>query len=139
MAAFVVKCKQLGDMPKLIKEIEEDAHFPEAAKVLLVTSLPRLAAKWLNHSGISAEYQDEISVMTAILLIVQHRRQTLSRLDKLIAEQKKSKEPEPKKDPQQTIFTGEPPKPTGEKKPAEPTTPALGQTQQIAKVANEPI
>lgn len=139
VAAFVAKCKQLGDMPKLIKEIEEDSHFPAAAKVLLVTSLPRLAAKWLNHTGISAEYQDEIAVITAILLIIQHDRKASARIDKLIAAQKASKQPEPKKEPTQMIFAGAAPDPApaADRKPAEPAAaaaPALGSVQQIATI-----
>lgn len=72
-------------MPKLIKEIEADAHFPKSAKVILKNALPRLAAKWLNKSGISAEYQDEVACVTALLLIVQHDRKMSGKLDELIA------------------------------------------------------
>jgi len=47
--------------------------------------LPRLAAKWLNKSGISAELRDEVAVVTALLLIVKHDRSMASKLDVLIA------------------------------------------------------
>lgn len=141
VAIFAAKCKQLGEMSKLIKEIEEDAHFPAAAKVLLATSLPRLAAKWLNKSGISAEYQDEVACVTAILLIIQHDRKTAAKLDKLIAQTKAPKEPEKKEE--QNIFgaiSSETPAAGREVKPgtskSEPSgpAPALGADQQIAKV-----
>lgn len=85
VSSFVGKCSEAGIMPKLIKEIEQDTHFPKASKVLLKEALPRLAAKWLNRSGISAEYQDEVSVVTALLLIVQHDRKMSAKLDELIA------------------------------------------------------
>ena len=84
VASYAARCEEAGLMPKLCKEIADDAHFPKAAKVLLQQSLPRLAAKWLNKSGISAEFQDEVSVVTALLLIVQHERKVNERFDKLI-------------------------------------------------------
>ncbi len=118
-------------MPKLIKEIEEDAHFPKAAKVLLVTSLPRLAAKWLNYSGISAAYQDEPAVATAILLIIKQDRATNAKLDKLIAQTKAPKGPEKKEG--QTIFETTPAAKTEPTKEASPAA-ALAAPQQIATV-----
>lgn len=119
-------------MPKLIKEIEGDAHFPKSAKVLLVTSLPRLAAKYLNKSGISAEYQDELSVATAILLIVKHNREVSQKLDKLIAQTKAPKAPEKKEE--QTIFA--PLAPAGKTEPTKEATPAaaLAAPQQLATI-----
>lgn len=132
VAQFAAKCKQLGDMPKLIKEIEGDAHFPKAAKVLLVTSLPRLAAKWLNKSGISAEYQDELAVATAFLLIIKQDRATNAKLDKLIALTKGPKGPEKKEG--QTIFeTPTAAAKTEAPKEASPAA-ALAAPQQIATV-----
>lgn len=132
MAQFAAKCKQLGDMPKLVKEIQADAQFPKTAKVLLVTSLPRLAAKWLNKAGISAEYQDELACVTAVLIIVKHDRETSAKLDKLILQIKKPTVPEKKEE--QTIFGGvQPPA----KEPAQaplPAQPAAGQPQPIATV-----
>jgi phage terminase large subunit GpA-like protein len=132
VAQFAAKCKQLGDMPKLVKEIEADAHFPKAAKVLLTTSLPRLAAKWLNKSGISAEYQDELAVATAILLIIKHDRSTNAKLDELIAQTKSRKTPESKQE--QVIFGS--PAPAAKTEPTKEASPAaaLSAPQQIATV-----
>lgn len=95
VSSFAGKCTEAGLMPKLVKEIGEAAHFPRAARVLLKESLPRLSAKWLNRSGISSEYQDEVAVVTALLLIVQHDRKTSAKLDELIAAYKQK--PEEKK------------------------------------------
>jgi hypothetical protein len=88
VAMFAAKCQEGGLMPKLCKQIESDAHFPKTAKIILKRSLPRLACKWLNKSGVSAEFQDEVAVVTALLLIVQHDRKMHSKLDELIAAQK---------------------------------------------------
>lgn len=111
-------------MPKLIKEIQEDAHFPATAKVLLAVSLPKLAAKWLNTSGISAEYQDELSCLTAVLIIIQHDRKMSAKLDKMIAEHKAGdgKQP-PKKET-----------PAPEEKPAAAVPAIAAAPQQIAIV-----
>lgn len=85
VGVFLGKCEQAGLMPKLVKEIEADAHFPQAAKALLKDSLPRLACKWLNKFGVSAEFRDELACVTAILLIVKNDRSTAKRLDELIS------------------------------------------------------
>lgn len=88
VSQFMAKCEEAGITGKLFDEIEKDAHFPKGAKILLKDALPRLAAKWLNRSGISAEYQDEAAVITAILLIIQNDRKNSSKLDELIAQRK---------------------------------------------------
>jgi len=89
---FVGRLQEAGLMPKLITQIEKDSHFPKLAKVMLKRSLPRLAAKWLNKAGISAEHQDELEVVTALLLIVQHDRKSSARIDELIAEHREQQE-----------------------------------------------
>ncbi len=86
---FLGRCAEAGLTAKLTKEIEADVRFPGTAKVLLKNAIPRLAAKWLNKSGISAEYQDEISVVTALVLIIKNNYQVNRRFDDLIEEQKK--------------------------------------------------
>lgn len=93
VGAFVAKCEEAKLLPALIKEIERDASFPKTAKVLLKQSLPRVAAKWLNKSGVSAEFQDELACVTAVLLIVQHDRKLTEKLDELIASQKPKETP----------------------------------------------
>ena len=88
---YLVRCEKAGLTGKLVKEIEADARFPDSAKTLLKHSLPRLAAKWLNKAGISAEWQEEISVITALLLIFQHEAQVNARFKKLVEELHKEK------------------------------------------------
>ncbi|MGC3958121.1 MAG: hypothetical protein QM813_09345 [Verrucomicrobiota bacterium] len=85
---FVAKCEEAGITGKLLKEIETDARFPKLAKIMLKRSLPRLAAKWLNRSGVSAEYQDELEVVTALLLMVQSDRKNSAKLDELIEQRR---------------------------------------------------
>jgi hypothetical protein len=95
VAGYLARCAEAGLTPKLTREIELDARFPKVAKALLKNAIPRLAAKWLNKTGISAEYQDEISVLTALILIVKHGAQTNSRLEELIEEVKKQRSAPP--------------------------------------------
>lgn len=92
VASYVGKCQEAGLMPKLIKEIEKDAHFPRTAKVMLKDALPRIAAKYLNMTGISAAYRDELACMTSLILIVKNDRKMSSRFDELIGELKKARQ-----------------------------------------------
>lgn len=85
---FIRKCSEAGLTGKLVKEIQEDAHFPKPAKVLLCRSLPRLAAKLMNKSGLSAEYEDEVAVVSALLLVVQNDWKLANRLEEVIAANK---------------------------------------------------
>jgi hypothetical protein len=85
---FIGKCAEAGLTPKLCKEIEADAHFPKMAKTLLKHSIPRLAAKWLNRAGLSAEWQEEISVLSAIILIIKQQAKVNTRLEELIQQNK---------------------------------------------------
>lgn len=108
LAKFLIRTQKLGQMPELIKEIEEDAHFPPEAKALLQISLPRCAAKWLNKSGLSAEYQDEIAIVTAVLLIYQHDRKIMLRLDKITADLAKEQDKQNRRQGEaQAIFGAE--------------------------------
>jgi hypothetical protein len=91
--SYLRKCTEAGLTGKLAKEIEVDARFPKSAKALLKLAIPRLAAKWLNKTGISAEYQDEIAVLTAVILIVKHEMSVRARFEELIVEFKKAKVP----------------------------------------------
>lgn len=96
VAMFAAKCQEAGLLPKLCKQIEADAHFPKAAKIILKRSLPRLACKWLNQTGVSAEYQDEVAVVTALVLVIQHDRKMAGKLDELIAATQAGKVESPK-------------------------------------------
>lgn len=85
VAQFLEKCREAGLVGQLIKEVERDAYFPKTAKLLLKNALPRLAAKYLNKAGFSAEYRDELACVTAVLLIIKHDRSLSQRLDEMIA------------------------------------------------------
>jgi hypothetical protein len=121
---FLERCAQAGLTAKLTKEIENDARFPATAKVLLKHAIPRLGAKWLNKAGISAEYQDEISVVTALILIVRNNAQVNARFDEIIEEQKKLKASAPAPAPSLTK-----PPPTPSPKPA--PAPSANQTVEV--------
>ena len=84
VAKYVAAVTEAGLMPKLVREIEADAHFPNTAKMLLKRSLPKLAAKWLNKAGLSAEFEDELSCVTAVILIVGHDRKFSAKVREII-------------------------------------------------------
>ena len=84
VGGFIAKCAEAGITGKLCKEIEADAHFPKTAKALLKHSIPRLAAKWLNRAGISAEWQEEISVLTAVILIIKQNAKLNARFEEIV-------------------------------------------------------
>ena len=84
VGSYIARCAEAGLTEKLSKEIAKDAHFPPVAKALLKSSIPRLAAKWLNRTGLSAEWQEEISVLTAIILIIKQGAKNNARFEELI-------------------------------------------------------
>lgn len=94
VARFAARCQRLKQFPKLFAEIELDPHFPKAAVALLKDSLPRLACKWLNKFGVSAEFRDELACVTAVLLIVKNDRATFARVDAVLLRLEKEAKPQ---------------------------------------------
>ena len=93
VAQYAAMCKEANLLPKLCKEIEGDAYFPKLSKKVLSRCLPRLAAKYLNKSGVSAEFQDEVAVVTAFLLIAWNDRNIAKRFAEYTEKNKKPDEP----------------------------------------------
>lgn len=119
VAQYIAQCKEAKLLPKLCKEIEDDAYFPKLSKKVLSRSLPRLAAKYLNKTGVSAEFQDEVATFTAVLLILWSDRQLAKRLAEYADKAKQIAEP-----PKPATPATPPPAPTPETKtPVEPAKP----------------
>jgi hypothetical protein len=78
---------------ELVREIERDAQWSAPAKKALEIGCPQLAAKYLNKTGVSAEYQPEVVVGTALATIVSTHTLLLRKLDQLIAAQQPKEEP----------------------------------------------
>lgn len=78
---------------ELVREIERDARWSEPAKKALEIGCPQLAAKYLNKTGVGAEYQPEIVVGTALAAIVSTHTLLLRKLDQLIAAQQPKEQP----------------------------------------------
>ena len=97
---YIGRCAEAGLTQKLCKEIEADARFPKTATALLKHSIPRLAAKWLNRAGISAEWQEEISVLTAIILIVKQNAKLSARFEEIVQAHKQPAPAPAKKGPE---------------------------------------
>lgn len=73
---------------ELLKKIEADSRLDDVTRKSLLVALPRLCAKYLNKSGISAEYKDEVVVAICCLRIVQRQFRLEAKLDELIATMK---------------------------------------------------
>ena len=69
----------------VVTEIERDCKWPDKSKRMLSETSGALAAKYLNKSGISAEYKVEVNFSIAVLNIAASHMAVLKRLDKLIA------------------------------------------------------
>ena len=118
VAQYAAWCKEANLLPKLCKEITDDAYFPKLSKKVLSRCLPRLAAKYLNKSGVSAEFQDEVAVFTAFLLIAWNDRNISKRLAEHAEKNKKPDEPvKPPTSsapaPVQPVALPDPPRPPG--------------------------
>ena len=76
-----VKARLPGE---LIHEIERDAAWNPVARNALQTGVPQLTAKYLNKTGVSADYQPEIVVGTALASILTGHVMLMRRMDELI-------------------------------------------------------
>ena len=78
------KCAKAKLPGQVQNEIAQAAKWQPLPKKALQHSLPRLAAKYANKSGLSAEYQDEVVCAGAVLSIGANYMMLCQRLDKLI-------------------------------------------------------
>ncbi len=84
---------------EVIQEVRKDAAWPAPTKRALEIAAPRCAAKWLNKSGLSAEYQDEVMLGTAVAALLAQHSVALRKLDKLIARDAQEQAPTASPDP----------------------------------------
>lgn len=82
LTSRATKAKLPGEV---IAEVRKDAAWPAPTKRAVEIAAPRVAAKWLNRSGLSAEYQDEVLLGTAAAAILAQHSMILRKLDKVIA------------------------------------------------------
>lgn len=82
---FLAKCVEHKLAPKLVKEIEADIRFPKLSKAMLKRSLPRLITKYLNKAGVSAEFQDELECVSAVVMIISHNSKMDAKLEEHFA------------------------------------------------------
>jgi hypothetical protein len=76
--------------PKFAEIVEKRGKWPAAAKGTLVTGGAKLAAKYLNKTGVSSEYQPEIEVAAALMAIQQGRSSLRQELKAMHAENLKA-------------------------------------------------
>lgn len=75
-------------LPAVLKEIEKDARWSPATHTMLKQSMAPLAAKYLNKTGVSAEYQHEVTFGFAVVAILRGQSALESKLDTLIADER---------------------------------------------------
>ena len=64
-----------GGLPeKIVKKIHDDSKYPGASKRTLQLAAPKVAAKALNQTGVSAEHADLIAFFGAAVMIWQDGR-----------------------------------------------------------------
>lgn len=96
LATSLTSRAQKAKLPgELVTEIRKDAAWPAPTKRAVEIAAPRVAAKWLNRSGLSAEYQDEVLLGTAAAAILAQHSMLLRKLDKLIDGDKPAEEAKP--------------------------------------------
>lgn len=83
------RASESGLSPKLLKEIEEDSHWPEVAKKGLSQSGSRLIAKYAPQLGLPAEHQDLAQFCTCLALIATSELRLDGKLDTIISNQEK--------------------------------------------------
>ena len=69
---------------EIIKDIQKEAAWNPIAKTALQTSAPRVAAKLLNTTGVSAEHQDALVLGSAIGSILAGHVLLIRRMRELI-------------------------------------------------------
>ncbi len=84
---------QLPD--KVIQEIARDAHYSTTCKRTLALTAPAVTAKTMNRIGLSGKYSDEAILLTALIGNFVQGRRIQSRLQKLIEQANKQKQPKP--------------------------------------------
>ena len=94
------KTARAGALPeKVIKKIECDSEWPRAGKLMLERSTPKLAAKWMNKTGLSAEFQDEMEFMGGCSAILISRQKLMKELRAMIEDFKAAAPPATEKKP----------------------------------------
>ena len=79
-----------------VKAICQEAEWNDVTRKALELSAPAVAAKWLNKSGVSAEHQDEVVLVTALAGVAVGHFRLCARLDELIALQKQPTTTQPR-------------------------------------------
>jgi hypothetical protein len=91
---LVGKAREANLPAPLVKEIAADVRFPAGAKKTAQIATPKVAAKWLNKTGISAEYADELALCGAAVIILKQGAALSAKLDELIASAKAAEKKE---------------------------------------------
>lgn len=92
VSKFTTACREAGLPEPVVKRVNQDSHYHAGSKRALQVATPRVACKWLNKAGISAEYADEVALVTALGSVFIQGRKLQNTLEELLVEFKKRKE-----------------------------------------------
>lgn len=79
----VKKARALNIGGRLLEQIEADAGIPKFCKTIWKKYLPKMAAKWLNKSGVSSEYEAETALALSALYYIYDKSQRGKEIKKL--------------------------------------------------------
>lgn len=82
-----------GGLPSdLVKRVREGAAYQPAAKIGLQDSVPRVACKYLNKTGVSAEYAEEVKLVGSLAAVMLQGRKLQATLEEMIEQTRKLRE-----------------------------------------------
>lgn len=108
-----------GGLPSAaVSKIKEDSHYHRASKAGLQSSIPRLACKYLNKTGVSGEYAEEVKLVGSMTAIFLQGRKLQATLEELIEQTRKLREQNERKNQSQAAGqappSGSPPPGSGQ-------------------------
>jgi hypothetical protein len=83
--------RELNLAPATVKEFQQGAAYPDAARAAVKLSTPEVIVDALNRTGLSAEYQHHLNCVWGWGQIVIQGRRLNAKLDELLAQARKHK------------------------------------------------
>jgi hypothetical protein len=84
VSKFAGAASEAGLPKQIVTTIANDCRWPAGSKRVLQAATPRVACKYLNKSGVSAEWADEVALVTAAGSIVIQGRKLQNKIQELI-------------------------------------------------------
>lgn len=75
---LISEAEPLG--PEAVALVKQEGSWPDPIKVTLVSSGSKCGAKWLNRSGLSAEWADEVAIAGAVAALATSKHILINKL-----------------------------------------------------------